>query len=83
LGGGQLHAGRRLLANYEIIRFRRDSIDNPLRSPTGGAEKIPGFTCTQRAELTAGVLFDDCITTGGSNPPDIRVYLDKGTITAR
>ena len=69
-------------ANYGIIRFRLNSIDNPSADGSAGYQD---FTCTQRTELTAGINYSMIITTGGTNPHDIRVYLDKdnnGTLTA-
>ncbi|MET4073757.1 GEVED domain-containing protein [Hymenobacter sp. UYCo722] len=69
-------------ANYGIIRFRLGSIDN---TSADGSAGYQDFTCTQRTELTVGINYPMIITTGGTNPHDIRVYLDKdnnGTLTA-
>ena len=68
-------------ANYGIIRFRLNTIDN---SSADGSAGYQDFTCTQRTELTLGINYTMVITTGGTNPHDIRVYLDKdnnGTLT--
>ncbi|MBO2009022.1 GEVED domain-containing protein [Hymenobacter negativus] len=61
-------------ANYGIIRFQLNTIDN---TSANGSAGYQNFTCTQRTELTAGVNYPMVITTGGVNPHDIRVYLDK------
>jgi PKD repeat protein len=69
-------------ANYGIVRFRLGTIDNPSADGSAGYQD---FTCTQRTEVTAGTDYALIITTGGTNPHDIRVYLDKdnnGTLTA-
>ena len=69
-------------ANYGIIRFRLGSIDNPSADGSAGYQD---FTCTQRTELTVGVNYSMVITTGGTNPHDIRVYLDQdnnGTLSS-
>ena len=69
-------------ANYGIVRFRLNTIDN---ASADGSAGYQDFTCTQRTELTVGVNYSMVITTGGTNPHDIRVYLDKdnnGTLTA-
>ncbi|WP_460503292.1 GEVED domain-containing protein, partial [Hymenobacter agri] len=68
-------------ANYGIVRFRLNTIDN---TSADGSAGYQDFTCTQRTELTVGVNYPMVITTGGTNPHDIRVYLDKdnnGTLT--
>ena len=68
-------------ANYGITRFRLGSIDNTSADASAGYQD---FTCTQRTELTVGINYSLIITTGGTNPHDIRVYLDKdnnGTLT--
>ena len=68
-------------ANYGITRFRLNSIDNKSADGSAGYQD---FTCTQRTELTLGINYSMIITTGGTNPHDIRVYLDKdnnGTLT--
>lgn len=68
-------------ANYGIVRFRLNTIDNPSADGSAGYQN---FTCTQRTELTVGINYSMVITTGGTNPHDIRVYLDKdnnGTLT--
>ena len=61
-------------ANYGIIRFRLGSIDN---TSADGSAGYQDFTCAQRTELIIGVNYPMTITTGGVNPHDIRVYLDK------
>ncbi|GAB3577927.1 GEVED domain-containing protein [Hymenobacter daeguensis] len=61
-------------ANYGITRFVLNTIDNPSANGSAGYQD---FTCTQRTELIAGVNYPMTITTGGVNPHDIRVYLDK------
>ena len=61
-------------ANYGITRFRLGSIDNPSADGSAGYQD---FTCPQRTELTVGINYPMTITTGGTNPHDIRVYLDK------
>jgi len=69
-------------ANYGIIRFRLNTIDN---TSADGSAGYQDFTCTQRAELVTGVDYPMTITTGGVNRHDIRVYLDKnndGILTA-
>ena len=69
-------------ANYGIVRFRLNTIDNPSADGSAGYQD---FTCTQRTELTVGINYSMVITTGGTNQHDIRVYLDKdnnGTLTA-
>jgi PKD repeat protein len=69
-------------ANYGITRFQLNTIDN---TSANGSAGYQDFTCTQRTELIAGVNYPMVITTGGINPHDIRVYLDKdnnGTLTA-
>lgn len=68
-------------ANYGITRFQLNTINN---ASADGSAGYQDFTCTQRTELTAGVNYPLTITTGGVNPHDIRVYLDKdnnGTLT--
>ncbi|MCI1186160.1 GEVED domain-containing protein [Hymenobacter sp. DH14] len=68
-------------ANYGITRFRLNTIDN---TSADGSAGYQDFTCTQRTELTVGVNYSMIITTGGTNPHDIRVYLDQnndGTLT--
>ncbi|GAA4052128.1 hypothetical protein GCM10022409_43780 [Hymenobacter glaciei] len=68
-------------ANYGIIRFRLNTIDN---TSADGSAGYQNFTCTQRTELTVGVNYQMIITTGGTNSHDIRVYLDQnndGTLT--
>ena len=67
--------------NYGITRFQLNTIDN---TSANGSAGYQNFTCTQRTELIAGVNYPMTITTGGVNPHDIRVYLDKnndGTLT--
>ena len=69
-------------ANYGIIRFRLNTIDN---TSADGSAGYQDFTCTQRTELVTGVDYPMTITTGGVNRHDIRVYLDKnndGILTA-
>ena len=69
-------------ANYGITRFRLNGIDN---TSADGSAGYQDFTCTQRTELILGVNYSMVITTGGTNPHDIRVYLDQnndGTLTA-
>jgi PKD repeat protein len=69
-------------ANYGITRFVLNTIDN---TSANGSAGYQDFTCPQRTELIAGVNYPMTITTGGVNPHDIRVYLDKnndGTLTA-
>ena len=69
-------------ANYGITRFRLGTIDN---SSADGSAGYQDFTCTQRTELTVGVNYPLAVTTGGTNPHDVRVYLDQdnnGTLTA-
>jgi PKD repeat protein len=69
-------------ANYGITRFQLGTIDN---TSANGSAGYQDFTCTQRTELIAGVNYPMTITTGGVNPHDIRVYLDKnndGTLSA-
>ena len=69
-------------ANYGITRFRLGTIDN---TSADGSAGYQDFTCTQRTELTVGINYSMIITTGGTNPHDIRVYLDKdnnGILTA-
>ena len=69
-------------ANYGIVRFRLGSIDN---ASADGSAGYQDFTCAQRTELTLGINYSMVITTGGTNPHDIRVYLDKdnnGILTA-
>ena len=61
-------------ANYGIVRFRLNTIDNPSADGSAGYQD---FTCAQRTELVTGVNYSMIITTGGVNPHDIRVYLDK------
>ena len=61
-------------ANYGITRVRLNTIDNPSADGSAGYQD---FTCTQRTELVAGMNYSLVITTGGVNPHDIRVYLDK------
>jgi PKD repeat protein len=61
-------------ANYGITRFQLNTIDN---TSANGSAGYQDFTCTQRTELIAGVNYPMVITTGGVNPHDIRVYLDK------
>ncbi len=61
-------------ANYGVTRFRLGTIDN---TSADGSAGYQDFTCTQRTELIAGVNYPMIITTGGVNPHDIRVYLDK------
>ncbi len=61
-------------ANYGITRFRLNTIDN---TSADGSAGYQDFTCPQRTELIAGVNYSMIITTGGVNPHDIRVYLDK------
>ncbi|WP_210521086.1 GEVED domain-containing protein [Hymenobacter terricola] len=61
-------------ANYGITRFRLGTIDN---TSADGSAGYQDFTCPQRTELIAGVNYSMIITTGGVNPHDIRVYLDK------
>ena len=61
-------------ANYGIVRFRLNTIDNPSADGSAGYQD---FTCPQRTELVVGVNYPMTITTGGVNPHDIRVYLDK------
>ena len=61
-------------ANYGIVRFQLGTINN---SSADGSAGYQDFTCTQRTELIAGVNYSMIITTGGVNPHDIRVYLDK------
>ena len=68
-------------ANYGITRFRLNTIDN---TSADGSAGYQDFTCTQRTELTVGINYSLIISTGGTNPHDIRVYLDKdnnGTLT--
>ncbi|WP_426061586.1 GEVED domain-containing protein [Hymenobacter sp. B1770] len=69
-------------ANYGIIRFELNSINNPSADGRAGYQD---FTCPQRTELISGVNYPMNINTGGTNPHDIRVYLDKnndGTLAA-
>ena len=69
-------------ANYGIVRFRLNTIDN---ASADGSAGYQDFTCTQRTELTEGVNYLMTITTGGTNPHDIRVYLDQnndGTLSS-
>ena len=69
-------------ANYGIVRVRLGSIDN---ASADGSAGYQDFTCSQRTELTVGVNYPLTITTGGTNPHDIRVYLDRdnsGILTA-
>ena len=61
-------------ANYGITRFRLGTIDN---TSADGSAGYQDFTCPQRTDLTVGVNYTMTITTGGVNPHDIRVYLDK------
>ena len=61
-------------ANYGITRFVLNTINN---TSADGSAGYQDFTCTQRTELLAGVNYPMTITTGGINPHDIRVYLDK------
>ncbi|GAC1368681.1 MAG: hypothetical protein NVSMB30_05640 [Hymenobacter sp.] len=61
-------------ANYGITRFRLGTIDN---SSADGSAGYQDFTCTQRTDLTGGTNYPMSITTGGTNPHDIRLYLDK------
>lgn len=61
-------------ANYGITRFRLNTIDN---TSVDGSAGYQDFTCPQRTELIAGINYPMLITTGGTNPHDIRVYLDK------
>ncbi|WP_201982049.1 GEVED domain-containing protein [Hymenobacter rubidus] len=61
-------------ANYGITRFRLGTIDN---TSADGSAGYQDFTCPQRTEVIAGVNYPMIITTGGTNPHDIRVYLDK------
>ena len=68
-------------ANYGITRFRLGSIDN---ASADGSAGYQDFSCPQRTDLTLSVNYPLLITTGGVNPHDIRVYLDKnndGTLT--
>ena len=61
-------------ANYGITRFRLGTIDN---TSADGSAGYQDFTCPQRTELVVGVSNTMIINTGGVNPHDIRVYLDK------
>ena len=61
-------------ANYGIVRFRLNTIDN---TSADGSAGYQDFTCPKRTELITGVNYSMIITTGGVNPHDIRVYLDK------
>ncbi|WP_345125741.1 GEVED domain-containing protein [Hymenobacter antarcticus] len=61
-------------ANYGITRFRLGTIDN---ASADGSAGYQDFTCPQRTNLTVGVNYAMTITTGGVNPHDIRVYLDR------
>ena len=61
-------------ANYGITRFRLGSIDN---ASADGSAGYQDFSCPQRTDLTLNVNYPLLITTGGVNPHDIRVYLDK------
>lgn len=61
-------------ANYGIVRFRLGSIDN---TSADGSAGYQDFTCTQRTDLVVGTNNSMTITTGGVNPHDIRVYLDR------
>lgn len=61
-------------ANYGIIRFRLNTIDN---TSADGSAGYQDFTCAKRTELITGVNYSMIITTGGVNPHDIRVYLDQ------
>ena len=61
-------------ANYGITRFRLGTIDN---TSADGSAGYQDFTCPQRTDLTVGVNYTMSITTGGVNPHDIRVYVDK------
>ncbi|WP_310395173.1 GEVED domain-containing protein [Hymenobacter sp.] len=68
-------------ANYGIVRFRLNTIDN---ASANGSAGYQDFTCPQRTELIAGVNYPMTITTGGTSAHDIRVYLDRnndGTLT--
>ncbi|SFQ03180.1 GEVED domain-containing protein [Hymenobacter arizonensis] len=69
-------------ANYGITRFELNTINS---TSADGSAGYQDFTCTQRTELIAGVSYPMTINTGGVNPHDIRVYLDKnndGTLAA-
>ncbi|WP_161787140.1 GEVED domain-containing protein [Hymenobacter sp. IS2118] len=60
-------------ASYGITKFELNTIEN---SSANGSAGYQDFTCPQRTELTLDVPYPMTITTGGTNPHDIRVYLD-------
>ena len=68
--------------NYGLTRVRLNTIDN---TSADGSAGYQDFTCPQRTSLMVGMPYPLLLTTGGTNPHDIRAWLDlnnDGAFTA-